>query len=418
MAAKTSGISIAKLDEHEVVIPKNSSTRVAWWRVTLGKKITGTKKLRKYLPTERAAKQFIQDTLQSKTTEGHDAFAITPAFRQEARKCSEMLDQASERVGRRLALTEAVGFFLRHALPTGGTVTFDQARQAFITSRRSANLKERYIRNLSSQFEQLAKEFGKTRVNLIVSNDLESWLSEREQSPKTRNNYIITLRTFFDYCVAQKWCAENPATSLNKSKVEDGPAGILTISEATRLLHAAANSGSSALPTIAIQLFSGLRRSEACALDWSEIRPDFIEVSARKAKTRSRRVVDIQPNLATWLKPLWRESGPVFSGSEDTYNEALRNVVALANEKGKKAKPQQADIVWKHNCLRHTCASMHLAQFENEALTAMQMGHTVDILHRHYKGLVTREEAKRYWAVSPSADTNNVVPFKTAEKAS
>ena len=103
MAAKTSGISIVKLDENEVVIPKNSAKRVAWWRVTLGKKITGTKKLRKYLLTERAAKEFIADTLQTRTTEGHDAFAITPAFRQEARICSEMLEKAGERVGRRLS---------------------------------------------------------------------------------------------------------------------------------------------------------------------------------------------------------------------------------------------------------------------------------------------------------------------------
>jgi hypothetical protein len=60
-------------------------------------------------------------------------------------------------------------------------------------------------------------------------------------------------------------------------------------------------------------------------------------------------------------------------------------------------------MVWKQNCLRHTCASMHIAHFQNEALTAMQMGHTVDILHRHYKGLVTRDEAKRYWDIMPGS---------------
>jgi integrase len=62
-------------------------------------------------------------------------------------------------------------------------------------------------------------------------------------------------------------------------------------------------------------------------------------------------------------------------------------------------------MAWKHNGLRHTCASMHLAFFENEAATALQMGHSVDVLHAHYKGLATKEEATAFWNLRPPGRT-------------
>ena len=411
---KISGIKLLKLDSEKRVIPKGSKRAAAYWMVEMGKKITGTTRKRRFFESAGAAKEHIDGVLETRAEEGNETFIIPPALRVEAFRCKEELDKAAATVGRPLSLSEAVRFFLKHALPAGGTSLFKDARLAFIASRRAANLKERYITNLDSQFDQLEKVFANKRVNLITTRELESWLDDREQSPKTRNNYIVTLRTFFDYCVAQKWAAENPAAAIDKARVEDAPAGILSVTEAERLLAAAADTKSPALAAIAIQLFAGLRRSEVCALEWTDVRLDVIEVSAAKAKTRARRVVDIQPNLLEWLQDLRKEKEPVFKGSEDTYNEAIREVLAHANAQGAEAKPPHTPIEWKHNCLRHTCASMHLAFFEDEAKTALQMGHSVDILHRHYKGLATRTVASNYWALRPSKQNEEPIPFQKA----
>jgi integrase len=255
---------------------------------------------------------------------------------------------------------------------------------------------------------------GSKRVNLISTRELEAWLDDRDQSPKTRNNYVVTLRTFFGYCLAQKWCAENPALSLGKARVEDAPAGILSVAEARCLLNAVEEHDARMLPTVLIQLFAGLRRSEACALDWSEVKPEVIEVTAIKAKTRSRRVVTIQPNLKLWLASDRKLQGRVCPVGEDAYNEALRQAIEQHNERAKK-EGGVPTLEWKRNCLRHTCASMHLAHFSDEAKTALQMGHAVDVLHRHYKGLVTPEEAAKFWEITPAeSGANNVIPLKVA----
>lgn len=416
MRNKTSGIAVAKVDAAKRLIPRGSTERATYWRVTLGKKITGGSKLRKFFKTERDAMSFVDDAMGRKKIEGTQAFEISPSLRVEARHCQQLLDEAAERVGRPLSLNEAVIFFLRHALPQGGSMTFAKAREAFLTSRRSANLKPRYLRNLVSQFDQLADRFGSRRVNLISTRDLESWLDDREQSPKTRNNYVVTLRTFFSYCQGQKWCAENPALALGKARVEDAPAGILSVTETRCLLSAIQEHSPRLFPTVLIQLFAGLRRSEACALDWTEVKPDVIEVTAIKAKTRSRRVVAIQPNLKLWLAAERQAKGRVCPVGEDAYNEGIRDAIAKHNERVKTERGILA-LEWKRNCLRHTCASMHLAHFSDEAKTALQMGHAVDVLHRHYKGLVTPEEAAHFWKIAPdTSEQSNVIALPTPKQ--
>lgn len=391
---------IQKVDEHERVIPPGSHRKAAKWRVNLGKKITGTQRQRRYFESEGEAKKFVGDSLDTKITEGHEAFAIPTELRVEAKKCQEMLDEVAAKAGRPFSLTQAVGFFLRHAVPQGGVQVFEKARDSFIANRRTKNLRPRYVVNLESQFRKLEAEFRGKRVNVISTKTLEQWLEGQTWSPKTKNNYVVTLRSFFDYCIKQKWCAENPASGLEKSESDDSVTGILTVTETGRILEAAKDF-QDILPVLVIQLFAGLRRSEACALDWAEICGNVIEVTAAKAKTRSRRAVDIQPVLATWLRPLAGIKGRIFPRGEDAYNERLRELVAAANKIGAEQTPQWPVIEWKHNCLRHTCASMHLAHFSNDAYTALQLGHSVDILHRHYKGLVHNIQADLFWHLYP-----------------
>lgn len=396
-----SPLAPVKIDENRRVIPDGDKRRVAYWRVTLGRRITRGRKIRRFFKSYADAKKFVVDSLAAKVEQASEGFQISPELRVEAKQCHERLAEAGRELDRRLTLTEAVSFFLRHALPQGGARTFTEAKDAFLAHRRAMGCKDRYVVNLTSQFVKLDAAFGKKRVNLLSTALIDAWFADQEFAPKTRNNYVITLRALLNYCVEQKWTAENVAEHVAKAKLNGTDIEIFTVGEAERLLTAARANAAPALAAMAIQLFTGLRRSEVCLLEWDEVGPKLIEVTAGKAKTRARRVVEIQPNLAAWLAPLRRKSGPVFDGGEDAYNELLQSALAHANATGATARPPQAAMAWKHNGLRHTCASMHLAYFENEAATALQMGHSVDVLHAHYKGLATKDDADAFWSLRP-----------------
>jgi len=64
---------------------------------------------------------------------------------------------------------------------------------------------------------------------------------------------------------------------------------------------------------LAIGAFAGLRHAEIERLDWREVRlaDRFIEVTAGKSKTASRRLVPITDNLAKWLAPHAEKAGRV-----------------------------------------------------------------------------------------------------------
>ena len=125
----------------------------------------------------------------------------------------------------------------------------------------------------------------------------------------------------------------------------------------------------------------------------------FIEVAARKAKTRQRRIVSVSDNLAWWLKPVTRIAGPIFP---DLYRERHERLQALA-----KLTP------WPRNVLRHSFGSYHLAFHKNEALTAAEMGNSPAVIFQHYRALVTPEAAERFWKLLPEteSDGRKVIEF-------
>jgi len=153
----------------------------------------------------------------------------------------------------------------------------------------------------------------------------------------------------------------------------------------------------------AIGLFAGLRTGELAALDWQDVhltgKQQFIEVAARKAKTRQRRIVSISANLSSWLTPVARIAGPV---NPSRYRERHERLQALVNL-----------TTWPRNILRHSFGSYHLALHKNETLTAAEMGNSPAVIFQHYRALVIPEAAEKFWKLLPvnDGDADKVVEF-------
>jgi hypothetical protein len=62
---------------------------------------------------------------------------------------------------------------------------------------------------------------------------------------------------------------------------------------------------------------------------------------------------------------------------------------------------KESGVNWPQNVTRHSFVSYHLAQFQNAGKTALEAGHSEQMLFNHYRELVTSDEAAAFWAITP-----------------
>src|SRR5262245_60016910 len=115
---------------------------------------------------------------------------------------------------------------------------------------------------------------------------------------------------------------------------------------------------------LAIAGFAGIRAAEILRLEWKDFNFErgHITVAADKAKTATRRLVPILPNLAEHLRPYGRATGRLFKA----YDHKL--AITFAKRNGIDS--------WPNNCLRHSYASYRLAATADAARTALELGNS------------------------------------------
>lgn len=226
-------------------------------------------------------------------------------------------------------------------------------------------------------------------------------------SAKARNHHRAAIRQFLQWAVRNDFLSKNhrllEADSLRPEKTNGGATEFYTPQEFRSLLEA---SQGAMRAMVCIGGLAGLRTAELLRLDWADVWrvKGHIEVTAMKAKTRQRRLVAVCPALATWLRPFAKFQGPLWEKGEHKFHYHFGRLCEKANVKR------------EQNALRHSFVSYHFALHSNENLTATQAGHTPSVLFAHYKGLATRTEAVKWFAVRP-AKSDNVIELSPAAKA-
>lgn len=251
---------------------------------------------------------------------------------------------------------------------------------------------------------QIVKTFGTRQLSSISLEELKAWIDDPTLGARSRIHNATKISQLFNYSIRQGWAAANLVERITRPCLEDKAVEVFTPTEASQLLAHAEPLG--LLPFIAIGLFAGLRTAEIQRLDWSAVRlsEKCIIIGAEVAKRRSRRVVEIDDSLAAWLALCAKPSGAIAGFREDQLAFRIRQPTRDAGLSK-----------WRHNGLRHSFASYHLALHGDPTKTAFQMGNSAIMVHNHYKGLVSHGDVQRYWSLRPDADAaEKIVAMKAA----
>ena len=233
-----------------------------------------------------------------------------------------------------------------------------------------------------------------TQVAAISPEMIESWLDEggvrgKDWATITKATSLKRIKGFFAWCIKRDFISTNPGTKLEGFILDDSEPCYLKLDQVVQFLEITKNHDPELLTPVALNLFCGIRPSEVARMTQANISfaDREIELKGRQTKTRNRRFVDISDNCLEWLK---------LGGQMPISNLEHRWHTLLV-----KAKAKLGFEKWPHDCLRHSFCSYYLAAHENAAKTALQAGHTESILFKHYRKLVKKEQAEKFWAIFP-----------------
>lgn len=115
-------------------------------------------------------------------------------------------------------------------------ITFSEAADRYLSVKA---YRPRTRQDYKYVFGILRESFGKELVHRISADDLDQWLArQKDWTPRTRNKYITTLRTFYKWCMKRGCAAGNPALAVDKVRENKYKNRILSEAEEERLLWA------------------------------------------------------------------------------------------------------------------------------------------------------------------------------------
>ena len=305
-------------------------------------------------------------------------------------------------------ISEAVDHYLQHVLKYRTAPVITEIIEKLLADAAANHRRERTIKDLRHRLTMFAKTYGGSRIAEITREELKNWLQNPTLGARSRINYAVKLSQLWNYAIANGWAENNLVASIPRPDAEDSDPEIFTVEQAAGLLEHAEKHD--LLGYIALGLFAGLRSAEINRLDWKDVKlaERNIIIGTAVAKKRSRRVVEINDALAAWLPLCAETKGLVvpLASNRTLYARLAKLATATGLEK------------WPDNGLRHSCASYSLALTGDAVRVAYQLGNSADMIHRHYKALVTKADAKRFWELRPAADAaGKIVPMRQAVNA-
>jgi integrase len=158
--------------------------------------------------------------------------------------------------------------------------------------------------------ERVCAECGWKRLGDVTAEGFGKWRARQDMAPKTSNEYLAMLSAFFTWLERNGRWQTNPLKTVVKAETrgrQRRERRALSDDEITRLVQSSGRRGVVYL----VAAFTGLRRGELKALDWSDVNLDgeapCLSIRASTTKNKRRATLPLLAPLVIALREL-RES--------------------------------------------------------------------------------------------------------------
>lgn len=350
------------------------------WCLDLGKR--DGKRRRRYFATEDEAKQALKDAQKEVSAVGRRWAHLAPERRLDVVSILQEIEAAGHTL-------RAVWDGFRNGAAAGveEVKPLSEAITELIKAKTSANRRPAYVDSLEQYLTRWAKGQEAKSISTVTLSELDDFINGLP-SLSSRATAINRLSTLFSFAVRRGWRLDNPCERVERPHVENGTPSILTVAEAKRILQFTRKKMPRFLPWLTLAMFAGVRPEECDKLTFDAIDLDrgILTIGPQVAKVRNKRIVHLKPAAIAWLK-----KGGDLPLPRVTRRRCVRKLRELLKWPA-----------WKKDVLRHTAASYWLASNPDAGKIAMELGNSVSILLKHYRDLVSDEDAKAFWNLTPN----------------
>lgn len=234
-------------------------------------------------------------------------------------------------------------------------------------------------RATAEQYRHLARhltdELGHYPLARIGPSEIRTLIAKRQAegyAARTIRGVVDVLRMILRQAMADGILSRNVAELVQKPRLEQKEPRHFTAEQARRFLDEAKDDPLFSL--VAVALGTGLRRAELLGLTWRDVDLDTNHVNVRRSKTAAGlRSVPLPAFAADALRRLERRPGPIWQVSP---SHVTRMTAKLCERAG-------LPRLTTHG-LRHSAASMLLAEGVHPMVISQIMGHSRVTMTAHY----------------------------------
>lgn len=310
-----------------------------------------------------------------------------------------------------VSLKEAVSDFVHRHQSIRESRNVPALVDEYLASKEKAGRSDRHLGDLTGRLTKFGEAF-QMPVAKITGKMLQTWLDSLTVGNRSKVNELRNATALLRFAVRRKYAPRellDELEAVERPEVRPTETLVFTPDELREMFAATRQE---LVPWLAIAAFCGLRTAEILRLDWKQVNLErrSVEVKAENAKTAARRLVPLCESAVEWLTDYAKPEGRLAYYSEE--NKFYGAIVADVN-RARKAGGIEAQFEWKRNGLRHSFCSYRLAVTHDAAKTALEAGNSPAMIFKHYRQLVTDDEAKQWFAVAPASNAN-IVPMPAA----